>query len=294
MRQVVNAPAVSPSARGLLQTVRPVTGDDMHWQGGFTFAPNGCLTATLADPQCDHNAFDIDGDDLPTVVEYTPHVVTVAAKCGALTGTARDELGARVRSALEAAQGPPIERELWRGDRAISDSLPNFYLAGGSPAFVNLTPGADDAIPGFYALSALQAALAECNNGARGMIHASRQVVTMWQRFNVVRLEGTVMLDAYDNWIVAGAGYDGSDPDGDVDATGNTSWAYATGLVDVRLGEVVTIPGLGAIADALDRGNNLMQWQANRIVGATWDGCCHAGARVNVCDTCCDPDAAAS
>jgi len=59
----------------------------------------------------------------------------------------------------------------------------------------------------------------------------------------------------------------------------------------VRLGEVVPIPGVDAIAEALNRGNNMLEWQANRFVGATWDGCCHAGARVNVCDTCCDADA---
>ena len=206
MSEVVNAPAVSPSARGLLQTVRPVTGDDPHWTGGFSFAPNGCITATLFDPQCGRPDDDFVSDELPLTVDYVPHAIAIGGKCGSLTGTAREELGARIRTALEAAQGSPLERELWRGDRAIADSLPNFYLAGGSPAFTNLTPGADDAIPGFYALSALQAALAECNNGARGMIHASRQVVTMWQRFNVVRIEGTVMLDAYDNWIVALSG----------------------------------------------------------------------------------------
>jgi len=292
MFQEVTAPAVTPSARGLLQTVRPVTGDDPHWTGGFSFPPNGCLTATLIDPQCGRPDDEpVDPEELPTVVQYTPHAVVIAATCTSLSGTLASGIGARIRTAMEAAQGPPIERELWRGDRAQLDALPNFYLAGGSPAFVNLTPGVSDAIPGFYALSALQAHLAECNNGARGMIHAPRQVVTMWQRFGVVRIEGTVMLDAYDNWIVAGAGYDGSDPDGEVDTTGNTMWAYATGLVDVRLGEVVPIPGVDAIAEALNRGNNMLEWQANRFVGATWDGCCHAGARVNVCDTCCDADA---
>jgi len=295
VKQVVTAPAIAPSARGLLQTVRPVTGDDLHWQGGFSFSPNGCITAALIDPQCGRATDDlITPSDIPIVVDYVPNAVVIAATCNALSGSAASELGARVRSMMEAAQGPPIEQELWRGDRALADSLPNFFLAGGSPNFQNLTPGASDAIPGFYALSALQAALAECNNGARGMIHAPRQVVTMWQRFNVVRIEGSVMLDAYDNWIVAGAGYDGSDPDGEVDATGNTMWAYATGLVDVRLGEVNTVPGTGVLAEALDRGDNSLTWQANRFTGATWDGCCHAGARVNVCDTCCDPDAAGS
>lgn len=292
LKQVVAAPAVAPSATGLLQTVRPITGDDPHWQGGFTFAPNGCIPSVLGDAQCGTD-LEVTEADLPAAVEYIPTLVVVSAHCTSLQG-AGGELGARVRAAVEVAQGAKIEAELWRGDVAQDLSYPNFFLAGGSTAFDNLTPDADEAIPGMYALSALQAGLAACNDGARGMIHAPRQVVTMWQSMNLLRREGNAILDIYDNWIIGGAGYDGSGPDADIDATGNTMWAYATGLVDVRLGEIVTVPGLSALAEALNRGINDFVWQANRFVAATWDGCCHIGARVNVCETCCDPDAAGS
>jgi len=293
MKQVVAAPAVAPSATGLLQTVRPITGDDAHWQSGFSFAPNGCLPATIGNPQCDTD-LTVSAEDLPAVVDFTPYLVIVSGHCTSLLSSSGSELGARVRAAVELEQGSQIENELWRGDVAQAESFPNLYLAGGSSVFENLTPSADDAIPGMYALSALQAGLARCNGGARGMIHAARQTVTMWQSMQLLRREGNAILDLYDNFVIAGAGYDGSDPDGDVDDTGGTQWAYATGIVDVRLSDVFSVPGLDQMAAALDRGRNDFMWTAQRFAAAVWDGCCHVGARVNVCETCCDPDALGS
>lgn len=293
-KQIVTAPAVGPAAGGLLQTVRAINETAHNWQSGFSFSPNGCVPATILDPQCgsDDNA-SIEPSDLPAVVDFIPYLVLVAAHCTSLQGASGADLGARIRAIVELDQGVAVEEELWKGTKATASSWPNFFLAGGSPNFDNLTPGPTDAIPGMYALGALQAALGQCNGGVRGMIHASKQVVTMWQERNLVRREGTAILDLYDNFIIAGAGYDGTGPDDEFDATGNTSWAYATGMVDVRLGGIDTVPTLDRIEQALDRTNDFM-WQAQRFAAATWDGCCHIGARVNVCETCCDPDAGGS
>lgn len=294
MKQVVTAPAVAVSATGLLQTVRAISESDPHWQGGLTFLPNGCIPAQTVDPQCDGDFTPVTAQDLPPVVDFIPYMVIAAGHCTSLVGSSGSELGARIRAAVELAQGAQIETELWYGTLAQNGSWPNFFLAGGSDNFQNLTPGADEAIPGLYALSALQAGLASCNGGARGMIHAARQTVTMWQSMNLLRREGNVILDLYDNFVVAGAGYDGGGPDGDFDDTGNTQWAYATGIVDVRLGAIDSVPGVDQIAAALNRGNNDFVWTAQRFAAATWDGCCHIGTRVNVCSTCCDPDAGGS
>lgn len=294
-RQIVSAPSVLASPTGLLQTVRPIvhgsTPDESRWEGGFTFQPNGCIGAHPVSIACTGSNDEKPVDSLPAVVEYDPFAVYTGASCTTLTGTARNELSARMQTALELSQGVAIEDELWTGAKAIADAESRFYLAGGSPNFENLSPLASDVSPGFYALAALQEYLAHCAPSGRGMIHAPVNVVTMWQRFDVVHAENNLILDLYGNWIVAGSGYDGSDPDGVIDDTGETAWAYATGLVDVHLSPIVLLPETGRLIEAMSRGDNTVEWRAERVAAAVFDGCCHAGIRVGICETACQPGA---
>jgi len=286
---VVPAPPILPSTIGLLPTLgQRVTIGGGRWEGGYAFEPNGCLTGGSQSNGCDADTTK-DIDSFPAVVQHVPSFVWVGGRCSTLGGMARAEIGPRVRASLEASQGSKIERELWRGDNASGDAAVNLYLAGGSPNFVDLTPGGSDVSPGGYALAALQMHLAQCAEGGRGMIHATRATVDIWLREYLVEANGNLLLDFFGNWIVAGAGYDGSEPDGSVDASGETAYAYATGLVDVKLGDIVLLPSLDAIEEAVSRADNGVQWIAERVAGATWDGCCHAGIRVGLCETCCDP-----
>lgn len=140
--------------------------------------------------------------------------------------------------------------------------------------------------PGLYALAALQEHLAEVGCGRRGMIHATRNAVTLWHRYGLVRREGPMLLDLYDNVVVPGAGYDGSGPDGEV-ATAETTWVYATGLLEVRRGPVTVVPG--ELAEALDRATNTVEWRAWRPVLVSWDGEVHAGIRMQLCELACQP-----
>lgn len=288
---IVPAPAVQASAVGLLNTVRAINISDPHFGQGYTFQPNGCLPVVATGAQCNDDLETLDINDLPPAVSAIPILLATIAHCTTLVGTSRDDLQAAVANSLELVTGKKVASELWTGDISTANTYGNAYLAGGSPNFVDLTPSSDVS-PGIYALGALQAYLADCAEGGRGMIHANRQTVNMWAAQQVVRRDGPFILDMFDNWIVADAGYDGSDPDGDVDASGDTAYAYATGLVDVRLGPVVPVPSLGVIADALDRGSNDWQFQTQRLASAMWDLCCHAGIRVGVCETCCTPGGA--
>jgi hypothetical protein len=270
----------------------PRAASDERWVAGFSYLPNGCNDGELLGAQC---AVDISKDleDPPAIVEYVPHAVIASARCSTLglSGEDPEVYGARALTILEAVTPKQLEAELWRGDRAQADSLPNNYLANAA-SLENLSPGGSDVSPGAYALAALQEYLADCHDGGRGMIHAPRSVVTIWQVLGVVRREpgSNVLLDLYDNIVVPGVGYDGSDPDGNVDASGETAWAYATSMVEVKLGRAELLPGVGQIAAAIDRSTNDAEWRAERPVAATWDGCCHAGIRVGVCATCCTPE----
>ena len=126
------------------------------------------------------------------------------------------------------------------------------------------------------------------------MIHASRQIVTLWANAALVRVEGGVVQTINGTIVVPGGGYDGSGPalaDGQPpsDAGQGAIWAYATDLVQVRLGPVQTSPPTDQLEDmlrsALNRDVNTVTVLAMRTAGVWWDGCCQFAAEIDA-DAC--------
>lgn len=296
---IVEPPPFAPPRISLLSAAQaagvagPPAGVDQHWQGGVTFRRRLCGDPELTwdcvgDGGEQPAAKDITADD-DAVSVWRPYWPWVGDRCTALQWTA-EERGTRARELLESRTSAEIGRELWRGDAAQAAALENNWLA--NPAsVVDLTP-ASGSSPLVYALAALQTALAD--QPGRGMIHATLGTVTQWAGAYVIRREGNVWLDAFDNFVVADDGYDGSDPNGDVDTTGETAWAYATGIVPVWVGPVRVVPDeaddeMQRLAAALDREENTIEWRVERPTLAMFDGCVHVGINVDLCSPCCVP-----
>lgn len=282
VRAPITAPPAAPPRVSLLTSARTVDDPDLRWTGGVELDPEA--PAAAAADGCDPGTWTV--PDPAGSVQADPMVVWAGERCSALSVGARD-YQARARRALEACTPAQVASELWTGAQAQAAGWPNLWLAGGSAGFTNLSPTPADVSPGLYGLAALQEYLGDTVCGARGMIHATRNAVTLWQRYGLLRREGQLIVDLYDNIVVPGPGYDGSDPAGDVDPSGETAWAYATGLVEVRLGPPVVTPDL--LADAVDRSVNTVEFRAWRLALATWDGQAHAGIRVGLCELACEP-----
>ena len=274
---VVAAPPAAPPRVGLLVSARTPTDDDTRWVNGFRYDPEnpglGYITSI-----CDPGATDRDLDDSSTDVDWQPYIVGAGIKCSTL-GAAGREWDAQARRALDAIAEYRISRELWRGDQAQAESLPNRYLASAESDIVT-EAGPVDVVQG---LACLEDYLAKTTGGRRGMIHANRTVVTWWMRFGLVRRDTGLLLTSVDTIVVPGAGYDGSTPDG-ADPVDGDVWAYATDLVDVRR-SAIDIFG-GPNASGVDRTLNTVEIRAEQAAVASWDGIAHGAARldVDVCD----------
>jgi hypothetical protein len=265
----------------------PNAGTDQTWVEGFSFTPRGCGTGEVI-AVCPPSPHTKAIDPFPETVTVIPWGVHASISCSTLGGL--DLIEARAAENLDSVLDYNLEREFWRGDLAQANSYPTNFLAN-SASLEDLSPGGSDASPGAYALAALQEYLAGCHGGGQGMIHAPRTVVTMWfSQTPGLEKVGNLIMDPYGNLIVAGVGYDGSDPDGELDDTGETAWAYATSLVEVKIGALLPL-GRDDNMSAVNRSTNLATFRAERPVAAFWDGCCHAGIRVGVCATCCTPEA---
>lgn len=262
----------------------PNAATDQRWVEGFAFTPNGCADGGIVSAQCPPEPETKIEEDLPAIVTYIPFAVYASARCSTMGGpVSMDYLMARAAQVLDAVTDKQLESEFWTGAYAQANNLPNDYLAN-SATMENLTPNAD-IIGGAYALAALQMYLADCHDGGQGMIHATRATITMWFAQNAgLYRAGDLILDAFDNIIVPGVGYDGSGPTGP-EPDADTAWAYATSLVEVKIGAVDPIPA--SVAQAVNRSTNDATFRAEKPVAAFWDGCCHAGVRVNVCAPVC-------
>lgn len=267
----VSAIPASPPRLGLIPQLGAAEGDGA-WVNGLAFNPESCGAASgVADP-CESVARGATaGDANPDLVEAEPFSVWAADACSTLGFRARDWEG-RARRLLLACQSRQVEAELWSGALTQSAGWPNRFLTSEDSDVLTDTPATPT-----VGLACLEQGLAQCKCGGRGVIHATPQLVTHWAALGLVRREANQLVTFLDTIVVPGEGYDGSGPYG---PAGESQWAYATSLVQIRLGRV-DVRG-GPDADGVDRTQNTAKVYAERDAAAAWDGCCHLAAEFNV------------
>lgn len=279
----------APPRVGLVASAPDVTGDlPDKWVNGLAWTPEACLPEAdnlwweCAIGEGQEQSGEKTIDPPPAIIEYRPFIAWVGEKCSTL-GMASLDLQSRARRKYLASESRILERELWTGAAAQAAGFPNAYL----------TNTATDEYLGeyglAYALATLQEYLADSIN-ERGMIHASVRTASLWYAAGAIRKEANLLLDPFDNIIVAGQGYDGSGPGGEAPpASGDQHFAYATPIVQIARDTVIrTLPA--NLADAVVRSENTVQYRVERVLAAFFDvGCAHGSVSVNLCSPCCEP-----
>lgn len=272
-------------------------GEDPRWVNGFAFQTLDCMAADRFDPCGMAVEDELVIPDNRANVEFVPFAVWAGYRCS--PWDSEFDWNRAVTEALLAAQSEQIALELWRGTIAREAGHPNAYLSDDA-ASDNLTPAA--VLDTVKALACLEQYLGECGHGQQGMIHATRQLVSHWNEKGLLRREGARIFTIFDTLVVADGGYDGSGPtareDDAPEDAGATQFAYATGLITVRLEPMSdkTIPNPaggdplvlaptiigGPNAQGMDRTTNTAEARAERRAAATWSGCCHAHVEVDL------------
>lgn len=277
--QPVPAPIAGPPRYGLLVAAN-VVNDALRWEQGYTFSPEACTGGGVYDP-CSE-APGIDPEGRPAAVGNVPFGIWDADRCSTMGGDSADDRRARARRALEANQSQHVASEFWTGALATAAAWgDNQRLAAGAGV-----PVASDGLNVTRSFAELTQALADQQGNRRGMIHCTPQTLDLAAAAMVVRREGNLWLTATDHIVVADAGYPGTGPEGQVRADTDT-WAFATGLVVVRLGEVVVLPDSDAEAvdlrsPRLSSSINSALYVASRLASPAWDGCALAAANIDL------------
>jgi len=260
----------------------PTEGGGDRWLDKLLFIPNLCnLVDTPPQPagcsaaQLYSNAGD---EGMPADVTLNPLVYWAPERCSTI-GSDPAEVTARAFRRLELVFADDLEKEFWTGTVTRANNLSNEYLTDGNVSILK----ASVATPMVYALTALQSAWAACSGGQRAMIHCTPATAALWAAALMIRKENGLLLDIFDNIVVAGAGYDGSSPTHTVDATGATAWAYISPMVYVR---ATTPEAISLGTERMDKTNNIDRAVAWRGAVAYHDNCCKFGVNVDLTSVC--------
>lgn len=175
-----------------------------------------------------------------------------------------------------------VERVLLAGDGTM---ILNARLADGTGSF----PNGNGVTSAISAIQLLEKEIANKGFGRLGVIHMSPQVALAANAQGTALVEKNGILRTVNGTpVIPGTGYaDGTTfPTGkSAPANTNEEWVYASGPIDIRRGDVFTVPDTPA--EATDRSSNEVTYRAERQYVIDWDTTIHAAVRVDRCRTTC-------
>lgn len=255
----IDGPIPAPPRYRLLDVAQVIEDPDPHWQLGAQVWAYPNQLPTVWDT-CDHGTFtkpDGDGVALPEFPGYTV-VLPITCTTRGLDPNDIEGFKNRAVAAFTASESYAIEHELSQGD--VFPLFPHFTDANAEV----LNGGADTA--GKAALALLADAVG--GTARQGIIHATPGTIVGWGEF-LLRVEGSYLYTIEGTPIVRGTGYLGATPDGESAADDGQAWAFATGPVQIRRGEIYVNPD--AIKEAMNRSSNVVTFYAERSYLVDWD-----------------------
>lgn len=252
--------------------------------GGFTVQDYGAdpldsapSVSSIQIPDTEDVPPDVKSDYAATgLVRVDPFIVEAPYECstfgmGELDGS---DFRQRAIDRLAIGAGQAVEEEFWTGAKNPNNPNLRYWTPNDDDHVINDGGAASPtAVSPSVGLSMLEAALSRCGSGARGAIHGSVDVISRISSDKLWRDgEGNLLTAVRGDRVIAGSGYGFGGPFGQDDPEDGHAWLFATGAVQVRLGDVMVYPD--SIAEALDRGTNTVTFRAEQMAAVTHDGCC--------------------
>lgn len=253
-RAVVDLIDYAPLKFGLKSVSRPFPSIDPHWRtGGVQFETFTCAQANVWYETCESVGSKMDPPE-PTLLEFDPVTIYSDWLCGPIGMTSQERMQ-KSQIALECSE-----------DREIENFFYESFLTAGSGIAINtdLTPVSIAAGVGF-----LEGAMSQVQCG-EPTIHAPREMGEVAASFRLTYGAGNMLRTAMGSPWAFGSGYGNVGPDGVPPPVG-VVWLYATGPMYLAQSEVFMNPP--TFADALNRTNNELRWEANRTSLVATNSC---------------------
>lgn len=250
-----------------------------RWRNGaqvWSYPPDGAFTWNPCPEGTFEQGLKFEGGAIP-IPFFDAFQVYVAETCTARSTNVEDirEYINRAIAVFAAVESYGVEHVFAAG---LFGSA-NPYLADTNADLLN----GGTALSAIEALCELEQAIGETQRG--GIIHADPATVTAWEStgFTLDRVGsgvgGKLVTRGCGTPIVVGTGYIGVNPEAGPTATAKQSWAWATGPVDVRRGDVIENPP--QLKQALDRTTNDITYRVERDYLVDWDTTLQVAVRVD-------------
>jgi hypothetical protein len=264
----VDAPDIPISdPSGLLSlAARPAVTDE-RWVAGYRYTPTkpghtvrnrSIYTMSVVGENLGAGAY-------PEEIETVPWILEAVAQTSTFNHLNRDLGYQRAEKLLEDTTSLLLERELWAGDIARADNLPNRYLTDESLREGDII-GGTGGINLRSAIGALVTAVKQAGMGT-AMVHMPLELaLTLPGEWN-----NAVLLEQYGFVVVSGAGYLYPETGAPI--------IYGTELCNVRLTDIEPLET--SMIENVNRSNNELTFTARRIGAVDFAGPVFAAA-VNV------------
>jgi hypothetical protein len=278
---VVSAPAIVPSAFGLLAVVKPenAPGED-QWVRGFAQEWETTVQELKNWDDTDNtNGSVVTGGVINYYDDIKPFFIELTETRSGLSFNAIDRI-ARLSRQIEGMSQKSIETELWDGAVRKGESHDNKALSDAGTTLVN----SGNALGAVLALAELERSMAAASNaGETGVIHMTSDVASLLNT-RLEKSEDGTLITRIGTPVVVGAGYSGNGPTGVTGAAASATnkWIYGTGIVKVYLGDVDVVNDNLAQAYDVSGNANDMRIKAIRPAAVYFDTSIHLAARVDL------------
>lgn len=281
---VFDAPDLVPASCGILSVAHVTEHDggsrNETWVRGFSYRYNSLATVRLLtendDTVSDGTLYDATGDDI--YKEYRPFFIESEVFRSALGVLGEDRFEEALKK-LEAATQKAVERELWEGSTAKAASNSNLYLSSSGATIPK-----SGAVTASEALMHLEQHISDSPTGTAGVIHMTSDVASVLGA-KLIYLPGNdskpgSVMTRLGTKVIVGAGYTGSGPVGNSNATPSLTnrWIYATGPVEVHLSKSEIVND--SLAQGINPRINDMIIKAVRAAAVYFDPSIHLAMRV--------------
>jgi hypothetical protein len=282
---VVEAPAIVPSAFGLLAVIKPESSvDEDKWVRGFTQEWETELYSASNWDDTDSTNEDVVTAGVPQYyTEIKPWFIEAEELRSTLGFMGLDRI-ARLKRQLEGVTQHAMELELWDGAIRKGESHSNVALSDASATILN----SGTALSPRRALALLEHEIGMASDGGeQGIIHMTRDMAALLaSNSNMLFHEaGKEHLQTLGGTpVVVGSGYTGTGPDGATGATATATnkWIYATGTVRTFVGNIDVVNDNLAQAYDVSGNANDMRLKAIRPAAVYFDTSIHLAVRVDL------------
>lgn len=251
---------------------------DEHWMDGYFVETDACGGHTQIIPQCtatdDEWIEVIDNSDGAPFIHVVSFGILETFECENSIGFNAVDRRATAVDLLDRVSEFSVERELWLGDNAQTDSSPwpaERWLAGAT----DVTPTAGTAVKANLALALVEQAFAQANPGVQATIHVTPLIATILDSQGAFEKDGDRLFTPNGSLVAitrGGVGDEGPHSGG----SDTNHWIYATGPVHVDLGseELITT----SASEIVNPVTNKITVVAERPAAVYFDGCAWFGA----------------